>query len=104
MSIKVEKITTSAELLDWFKSVADIDSDYMAAKLLCMSRQMLSEVRNGKVEFSDDKILVILVTGEHPEPLKAIFTPDILSEPLTGLAALARPVANFGFSNLCYVK
>tara|TARA_B100000700_G_scaffold23245_1_gene22495 strand:- start:4746 stop:5039 length:294 start_codon:yes stop_codon:yes gene_type:complete len=72
MSRKVEKITSSVELLDWFKSVADIGSDYMAAKLLCISKQMISEVRNGNREFSDDKILVILVTGEHPEPLKAL--------------------------------
>ncbi|AVJ51866.1 hypothetical protein [Pseudoalteromonas phage Cr39582] len=66
------KITTSLELLDWFKSVADIDSDYMVSKLTGVSKQHLSSVRNEKKDFSDHTALKLLLVGEHPEPLQAM--------------------------------
>lgn len=66
------KITTSIELLDWFKSVVDIDSDYMVSKLTGIPKQTLSTVRTGNSEFSDYTALKLLLVGEHPEPLKGM--------------------------------
>lgn len=66
------KITTSLELLDWFKSVADIDSDYMVWKLTGISKQTLSSIRTGEREFSEHVSLQLLLIAEHPEPLKTL--------------------------------
>ncbi|MAD77132.1 MAG: hypothetical protein CML20_20505 [Rheinheimera sp.] len=66
------KITTSLELLDWFKTVADIESDYMVSKLTGISKQVISIVRNGKGEFKDFTALKLLLVGEHPEPLETM--------------------------------
>ncbi|MBQ4860335.1 hypothetical protein J8L98_01350 [Pseudoalteromonas sp. MMG013] len=66
------KMTNSIELLDWFKHIADIESDYMASKLLGISKQMVSAVRNGDRDFSEYYTLHILVVGEHPKPLKTM--------------------------------
>jgi hypothetical protein len=65
-------ITTSIELLDWFKSVADIDSDYMVSKLTGISKQHISAVRNEKKDFSDHTALKLLLVGEHPQPLETM--------------------------------
>jgi len=66
------KITTSLELLEWFKSTADIDSDYMVSKLTGISKQVISSVRTGEREFADYTALKLLLVGEHPEPLKTM--------------------------------
>jgi|TARA_Y100000782_G_scaffold49352_1_gene55149 hypothetical protein len=66
------KITNSIELLDWFKSVADIDSDYMVSKLTGISKQHISAVRTEKRCFSDHTALKLLLVGEHPEPLETM--------------------------------
>ncbi len=66
------KITNSIELLDWFKSVADIESDYMVSKVTGISKQMISCVRNEEREFSEYYALQLLVIAEHPEPLKTM--------------------------------
>ena len=66
------KITTSLELLDWFKTVADIDSDYMVSKLTGISKQVISSVRTGEREFKDLTALKLLLVAEHPEPLETM--------------------------------
>ncbi|KPM82661.1 hypothetical protein AOG27_15245 [Pseudoalteromonas lipolytica] len=66
------KITSSLELLDWFKSVADIDSDYMVSKLTGIPKQTLSTVRTKNAEFSDLTALKLLLVGEHPQPLETM--------------------------------
>lgn len=66
------KITNSVELLDWFRSVADIDSDYMVSKLTGISKQALSYARTGEREFSEHTALKLLLVGEHPEPLNIL--------------------------------
>lgn len=66
------KISNSLELLDWFKSTADIDSDYMVSKLTGISKQTLSSIRTGDREFSEHFSLQLLLVGEHPEPLKTL--------------------------------
>ncbi|ASD67044.1 hypothetical protein [Pseudoalteromonas piscicida] len=72
MTRKLMKITNSIELLDWFKTAIDVDSDYMAAKLLCITTQNVSSVRTGKSEFSELTCLKILLVGDHPEPLETM--------------------------------
>ena len=66
------KITTSIELLDWFRSGADIDADYMVSKLTGISKQAISNVRTGERDFADYTALKLLLVGEHPEPLQAM--------------------------------
>jgi len=66
------KITNSIELLEWFKSRAAVDSDYMVSKLTGISKQAISVVRNGKGEFKDYTSLKLLLVAEHPEPLKTM--------------------------------
>jgi len=66
------EITTSLELLDWFKSTADIESDYMVSKLTGISKQAVSGVRTGNAEFSDNTALKLLLVAEHEEPLKTM--------------------------------
>ncbi|MEZ7278665.1 hypothetical protein [Pseudoalteromonas sp. 68 DY56-GL68] len=66
------EIRTSLELLDWFKSVADVDSDYMVSKLTGIPKQTLSTVRTKNAEFSDLTALKLLLVGEHPEPLETM--------------------------------
>lgn len=66
------KITTSLELLDWFKTVADIDSAYMAAKITGISKQMISDVRKEKSDFSPHTIMQLLVIADHPQPLETL--------------------------------
>jgi hypothetical protein len=66
------KITNSVELLDWFKSVADIESDYMVSKLTGIAKQALSHARTGEREFSEHTALKLLLVGEHPEPLNIL--------------------------------
>ncbi|MEZ7276039.1 hypothetical protein [Pseudoalteromonas sp. 68 DY56-GL68] len=66
------KITNSIELLDWFKSVADVDTDYMVWKLTGIPKQTLSHARTGEREFSDLIALKLLLVGEHPEPLNIL--------------------------------
>lgn len=66
------KITNSLELLDWFKTVADIDSDYMVSKLTGISKQTLSSIRTGEREFSERFSLQLLLIADHPEPLKTL--------------------------------
>jgi len=66
------KITTSLELLDWFKSVADIDSDYMVWKLTGIAKQTLSSIRTGEREFAEHISLQLLLIADHPEPLKTL--------------------------------
>ena len=66
------KITNSIELLDWFKSAIDVESDYMVAKLTGLTTQSVSAVRNGKNEFSELTALKLLLVGEHPEPLETM--------------------------------
>ena len=64
------KITNSIELLDWFKTSIDVDSDYMVAKLTGLRTQTLSQIRTGKREFSELNALKLLLVGEHPDPLE----------------------------------
>lgn len=66
------KITTSLELLEWFKTTADIDSDYMVSKLTGIPKQTLSTIRTGSSEFSDFTALKLLLVGGHPEPLETM--------------------------------
>ena len=66
------KITNSIELLDWFRSTADVDSDYMVWKLTGIAKQTLSYIRTGEREFSEHISLQLLLVGEHPEPLKTL--------------------------------
>ncbi len=66
------KIRTSLELLEWFKTVADIESDYMVSKLTGISKQVISNVRNEKGEFQNLTALKLLLVGEHPEPLETM--------------------------------
>ncbi|MCP4060347.1 MAG: hypothetical protein GY738_24255 [Pseudoalteromonas sp.] len=66
------KITNSLELLEWFKSTAAIDSDYMISKLTGISKQAISNVRTGEREFADYTALKLLLIAEHPEPLKTM--------------------------------
>ena len=66
------KITNSFELLEWFKSTADIDSDYMVSKLTGISKQTLSHVRTGDRDFSETISLQLLLIADHPEPLKTL--------------------------------
>lgn len=66
------KITNSFQLLEWFKSTADIDSDYMVSKLTGISKQTLSHVRTGDRDFSEHICLQLLLIAEHPEPLKTL--------------------------------
>lgn len=66
------KITNSLELLEWFKSTADIDSDYMVWKLTGISKQTLSHVRTGDRDFSETISLQLLLIADHPEPLKTL--------------------------------
>ena len=66
------KISNSIELLDWFKTTVDIDSDYMTAKLLGISKQAISKIRQGINEFSEDNTLMIATIGKHPDPLKVV--------------------------------
>tara|TARA_R110001606_G_scaffold253423_2_gene401160 strand:- start:6655 stop:6933 length:279 start_codon:yes stop_codon:yes gene_type:complete len=66
------KITTSLELLDWFKSTADIDSDYMVSKLTGISKQAISNVRTGEREFADYTALKLLLIAEHDKPLETM--------------------------------
>lgn len=66
------KISNSIELLDWFRDTVDIDSDYMTAKLLGISKQAISKIRQGINEFSEDNALMIATIGKHPEPLKVV--------------------------------
>lgn len=66
------KISSSLELLDWFKTVAELDSDYMVYKITGISKQAISIVRNGKGEFKDLTALKLLLVGEHPEPLETM--------------------------------
>lgn len=72
MMIKLMKITNSIELLDWFKTSIDVDSDYMVAKLTGLSTQNVSSVRTGKSEFSELTALKLLLVGEHPDPLETM--------------------------------
>ena len=72
MVTKLMKITNSIELLDWFKSAVDIETDYMCAQFTGMTRQGISKIRNGKTDFSDTFSLKLLTIGGHPEPLKAL--------------------------------
>ena len=66
------KITNSLELLEWFKSVADIDSDYMVGKVTGISKQTLSHVRQDRRDFSEHICLQLLLIADHPEPLKTL--------------------------------
>ncbi|WP_417437551.1 hypothetical protein [Idiomarina abyssalis] len=66
------KITNSLELLEWFKSTAEIDSDYMVSKLTGIAKQALSYVRTGEREFSEHISLQLLLIADHPEPLKTL--------------------------------
>jgi len=66
------KITNSIELLDWFKTTADIESDYMVSKLTGISKQAISVVRNGKGEFKDYTSLKLLLVADHPNPLETM--------------------------------
>ncbi|CAM4441287.1 hypothetical protein [Pseudoalteromonas maricaloris] len=66
------KITSSIELLDWFKKVADIESDYMVSKLTGISKQAISRIRNGEGDFADYSALQLLVIAEHPKPLETM--------------------------------
>ncbi|MCP5005655.1 hypothetical protein [Pseudoalteromonas phage GXT1010] len=66
------KITNSLELLDWFKTTADIDSDYMVWKLTGIAKQTLSYIRTGEREFAEHISLQLLLIAEHPEPLKTL--------------------------------
>lgn len=66
------KISNSVELLDWFKKTVDVESDYMIAKLLGLSKQGISSIRNGRNEFSDYNALEIANIGQHPDPLKVV--------------------------------
>lgn len=66
------KITNSLELLEWFKSTADIDSDYMVSKLTGISKQAVSNVRTGKSEFKDYTSLKLLLIAGHPNPLETM--------------------------------
>ncbi|WP_249314052.1 hypothetical protein [Pseudoalteromonas sp. S2755] len=66
------KITNSLELLDWFKTVIDVESDYMVHKLTGLRTQTLSAVRTGKREFSELNALKLLLVGDHPEPLETV--------------------------------
>jgi len=81
---KVMKISNSIELLDWFKTTVDIDSDYMTAKLLGISKQGISNVRNGRNEFSDFHALMIANIGKHPEPLKIVAAIEATKEEKAG--------------------
>ncbi|WP_105180553.1 hypothetical protein [Pseudoalteromonas sp. T1lg21] len=66
------KIRNSIELLDWFKATVDIESDYMTAKLLGISKQAVSKIRVGNREFSEDNALMIATIGKHPDPFKVV--------------------------------
>lgn len=66
------KISNSVELLDWFKETVDIESDYMVAKLLGMSKQSVNHVRKGRNEFRDYNVLEMANIGKHPDPLKVV--------------------------------
>lgn len=63
---------TSIDLLDWFQTRISGGSDYMVHKVTGISKTTISTIRNGKGEFSDNNILLMLVVGEHPEPLKTL--------------------------------
>ena len=78
------KISNSIELLDWFKSTVDIDSDYMTAKLLGLSKQGISNIRNGRNEFSDFHALMIANIGQHPDPLKVVAAIEAFKEEKLG--------------------
>tara|TARA_B100000700_G_scaffold37798_1_gene37469 strand:+ start:10994 stop:11272 length:279 start_codon:yes stop_codon:yes gene_type:complete len=78
------KISNSIELLDWFKESVNIDSDYSIAKLLGFSRQYVSQIRNGKIEFSDFKALELAVLAKHPEPLKVVAAIEAAKEERAG--------------------
>ena len=66
------KITNSLELLDWFKTTAAIDSDYMVWKLTGIAKQTLSYIRTGEREFAEHISLQLLLIAGHPEPLKTL--------------------------------
>ncbi|WP_462172005.1 hypothetical protein [Pseudoalteromonas xiamenensis] len=66
------KIANSIELLDWFKSAIDVESDYMVGKLTGIGSNTLSHVRTGKREFSELNALKLLLVGEHPNPLETV--------------------------------
>jgi len=78
------KISNSIELLDWFKDTVDIDSDYMTAKLLGISKQAVSQIRKGEREFSDFNALMIATIGKHPEPLKVVAAIEATKEERAG--------------------
>lgn len=83
------KITSSLELLDWFKSTADIESDYMVSKLTGISKQAISIVRNGKGEFKDYTSLKFLLIAEHPNPLETMALLEAYKAETKGDAELA---------------
>ncbi|CAM3892873.1 MULTISPECIES: hypothetical protein [Pseudoalteromonas] len=72
MMRKLMKIANSIELLDWFKTVIDVESDYMVAKLTGISANTLSHVRTGNREFSELNALKLLLVGDHPEALETV--------------------------------
>jgi len=72
MARKLMKITNSVELLDWAKSVMDVESDYMVSKLTGISTQTLSGVRTGNRDFSDYTALKLLLVCEHSNPLETM--------------------------------
>lgn len=84
------KISNSLELLDWFKSIADIDSDYMVWKLTGISKQTLSSVRTGHREFSEHISLQLLLIADHPEPLKTLALIEAGKAELKGKPELAK--------------
>lgn len=72
MMRKLMKITNSIELLDWFKTVIDVESDYMVSKLTGIGTNTLSHIRTGKREFSELNALKLLLVGDHPEALETV--------------------------------
>lgn len=65
-------MTNSIELLDWFSTRISGGTDYMIAKTTGITKQTISKVRTGKNELSDNNMMLLLVVGNHPEPVKTL--------------------------------
>lgn len=65
-------MTNSNELLDWFSTRISGGSDYMIAKTTGISKQTISKIRNSERELSDNNMMLLLVVGNHPEPVKTL--------------------------------
>jgi hypothetical protein len=66
------EITTSINVLDWFRDTVGIESDYKLGQLTGIASSHLSDIRAGRKELSDTNTLMLLMIGECKEPLKIL--------------------------------